>query len=102
VAIRLERDETIVGVCCGGGGYGLPVDRDPARVAHDVGEGYVTRARAESVYGVVPDAAGAVNFKATEKRRASSLSHTGEGSVTPWRKRSRGAPGGGRIPSPAG
>ena len=29
VSIRLERGETIVGVCCGGGGYGRPIDRDP-------------------------------------------------------------------------
>jgi N-methylhydantoinase B len=87
VAIRLERDETIVGVCCGGGGYGLPVDRDPARVAHDVAEGYVTRERAESVYGVGLDESGAVDAAATEKRRAklrarenpSSLSGRGPG-----------------------
>lgn len=70
VAIRLERDESIVGICCGGGGYGFPFARDPARVAHDVAEGYVTRARAEAVYGVVLDAAGAVDGAATERRRA--------------------------------
>jgi N-methylhydantoinase B len=70
VAIRLETDETIVGVCCGGGGYGRPVDRDPARVAHDVAEGYVTRSRAETVYGAVFDAVGALDAAATERRRA--------------------------------
>src|SRR5262249_31383354 len=70
VAIRLERDETIVGVCCGGGGYGRPVERQPARVARDLTEGYVTRGRAESVYGVVLDAAGEVDAAATAKRRA--------------------------------
>jgi len=70
VAIRLERDETIVGVCCGGGGYGSPFDRDPARVARDVAEGYVTRSRAETVYGVVFDVAGALDAMATERRRS--------------------------------
>ena len=79
VAIRLERDETIVGVCCGGGGYGRPIDRDPARVARDVAEGYVTRARAEAVYGVVLDAAGAVDAAATARRRAVTLSFPGRG-----------------------
>ncbi len=69
VAIRLERDETIVGVCCGGGGYGSPFDRDPARVARDVAEGYVTRPRAETVYGVVLDEAGGLDAAATERRR---------------------------------
>jgi N-methylhydantoinase B len=70
VAIRLERGETVVGVCCGGGGYGNPVGRDPARVARDVAEGYVTRDRAELIYGVVVDAVGAVDIAATERRRA--------------------------------
>jgi N-methylhydantoinase B len=70
VAIRLERGETIVGVCCGGGGYGRPVDRDPARVARDVAAGYVTRARAETVYGVALDAAGAVDAAATDRLRS--------------------------------
>jgi N-methylhydantoinase B len=70
VAIRLATDETIVGVCCGGGGYGRPVDRDPARVARDVAEGYVTRSRAETVYGVVFNAAGALDATATERRRS--------------------------------
>jgi N-methylhydantoinase B len=69
VAVRLERDETIVGVCCGGGGYGLPLERDPARVVRDVAEGYVTRSRAEAVYGVVLDSAGALEAAATERRR---------------------------------
>ena len=79
VAIRLERDETIVGVCCGGGGYGHPADRDPARVARDVAEGYVTRARAEAVYGVVLDATGAVDAAATARRHAADLSLPGRG-----------------------
>ena len=70
VSIRLERGETIVGVCCGGGGYGRPIDRDPPLVARDVAEGYVTRERAESVYGVVIDASGAIDAGATERRRA--------------------------------
>ena len=35
----------------GGGGYGDPRARDPAAVASDVAEGYVTRAAARDVYG---------------------------------------------------
>jgi N-methylhydantoinase B len=77
VAVRLERDETIVGICCGGGGYGRPFDRDPARVARDVAEGYVTRDRAETVYGVVLDASGVVDIEATARRRAIPLSLSG-------------------------
>jgi len=36
---------------CGGGGYGPPAERDPARVARDVREGKVSAARALEVYG---------------------------------------------------
>jgi len=41
----------------GGGGYGPPFARDPARVADDVREGYVSLARAREDYGVVLDPA---------------------------------------------
>jgi N-methylhydantoinase B len=37
----------------GGGGFGDPLERDPARVAADLAEGYVTPAAAERDYGVV-------------------------------------------------
>ena len=51
--IRIEDGESIACVTCGGGGYGDPRERDPARVRHDVLEGLVTRERARSVYGVI-------------------------------------------------
>ncbi len=35
----------------GGGGYGDPAERDPAAVAEDVAEGYVSRAAAKQIYG---------------------------------------------------
>ena len=35
----------------GGGGYGNPADRDPAAIAHDIAEGYVTVEGAERDYG---------------------------------------------------
>ena len=37
----------------GGGGFGSPIERDPARVLADVRAGYVSVAAAESEYGVV-------------------------------------------------
>lgn len=37
----------------GGGGYGDPLTREPCRVLNDVLDGYVSRAAAESRYGVV-------------------------------------------------
>jgi N-methylhydantoinase B/oxoprolinase/acetone carboxylase alpha subunit len=69
VHLRLGPGESVVGISCGGGGYGPPIERDPARVRHDVEEGYVTRERAERLYGVVLDAGGAVDSEATCRRR---------------------------------
>jgi N-methylhydantoinase B len=39
----------------GGGGWGDPLERDPAAVLSDVRNDYVGRARAETEYGVVID-----------------------------------------------
>ncbi|BBK36511.1 5-oxoprolinase [Allostella sp. ATCC 35155] len=53
----------------GGGGYGDPLLRDPARVAEDVREEYVSRAAAHDLYGVALDARGGVDAVATEALR---------------------------------
>jgi N-methylhydantoinase B len=50
--VMLQPGETIVARCCGGGGYGDPVDRDPERVRDDVSEGWISGERARAVYGV--------------------------------------------------
>jgi N-methylhydantoinase B len=55
----------------GSGGYGDPLDRDPALVARDVALGYVSPAQAREAYGVVLDpATGAVDPEATRALRA--------------------------------
>jgi N-methylhydantoinase B len=51
--VTLGPGERICSMTCGGGGYGPPTERDPARVLHDVLEGSISRERAEQVYGVV-------------------------------------------------
>jgi N-methylhydantoinase B len=54
----------------GGGGYGDPIDRDPAAVLDDVQLGLVTRKAARDIYGVVVnDKTQAVSRAATAKRR---------------------------------
>ena len=63
------------GLDTAGGGYGDPLDRDPARVLDDVLEGYVSAAHAGEVYGVicsgaVEDETLAVDAQATAARRA--------------------------------
>jgi N-methylhydantoinase B len=51
--IVIHANERMVSISGGGGGYGSPLERDIARVMHDVREGWVTRERAREVYGVV-------------------------------------------------
>lgn len=59
----------------GGGGYGSPLERAPARVARDVRDGIVSVAAAESIYGVVLDPADfAVDETATTALRAAASS----------------------------
>ena len=45
----------------GGGGYGDPLERDPALVAHDVANGKVSSEAAAAQYGVVIGSDGAVD-----------------------------------------
>ena len=68
--VTLEPGETIISVSCGGGGYGHPDERDPARVAKDVREGWVTAERAREVYRVVLMPDGEVDVAATQGLRA--------------------------------
>ena len=67
--IVLQSGESVIAVSCGGGGYGSPLERPCDRVKHDVDERYLSRERAERVYGVVLDADGAVDEDATALRR---------------------------------
>ena len=81
--VRLSDGERIVSITAAGGGYGRPTERDPERVRRDVSEGWVTRARARDVYGVVLDELGAVDQMATEHaRRAPALEPIGDATET--------------------
>jgi N-methylhydantoinase B len=52
-AFPLEPGDVLLMESSGGGGFGDALERDPARVVADIGEGYVTPAAAEAIYGVV-------------------------------------------------
>lgn len=52
-AMMIEAGERVGSRTGGGGGYGDPLTRDPEAVAEDVREGWVSRARATEVYGVI-------------------------------------------------
>lgn len=78
---RLKPGEGFFARSGGGGGFGSPLDRDPARVAFDVAEGYVCATSARDVYGVVLDADGRVDAAATtalrERMRAAEAARDG-------------------------
>ncbi|MDQ3476099.1 MAG: hydantoinase B/oxoprolinase family protein, partial [Actinomycetota bacterium] len=61
-----------------GGGYGDPLLRDPARVAHDVAELHVTVDSAKSIYGVLLDDAGKADVAGTDAHRQQLKAHRRE------------------------
>ncbi len=67
---EVAEDEHIVSISAGGGGYGLPIKRDPAAVLADCLDGYVSIQMAEEIYRVVIRD-GAVDEKATAELRSS-------------------------------
>ncbi len=62
-------DDRLVLELPGGGGYGDPMSRDPARVAEDVRHGLVSPEAAMRDYGVVLGADGGVDGEATRRLR---------------------------------
>jgi N-methylhydantoinase B len=72
---RLEAGDVLVNNTGGGGGYGDPFEREPARVARDVRNGFVSVEAAARDYGVVVDATTFdVDAAATERlRRAGAV-----------------------------
>ena len=68
----------------GGGGWGDPLERDPARVLHDVQEEYVSRQAATDDYGVVLTTDGlSVDAAATTDLRARLRRERGSEGLTP-------------------
>ena len=61
----------------GGGGYGDPQTRDPARIAADVRHGYVSPEAARDIYGVVLGPDGQVDVAATARARAQEILTSG-------------------------
>ncbi|ADB50557.1 hydantoinase B/oxoprolinase family protein [Conexibacter woesei] len=69
--VAYDPAKTIFAQSGGGGGWGDPLDRDPAAVLDDVLDEYVSLDGAKSDYGVVVDAATrTVDAEATERERA--------------------------------
>jgi N-methylhydantoinase B/oxoprolinase/acetone carboxylase alpha subunit len=67
---RLRKGDVVVCELGGGGGYGEPFERDPAKVEWDVLNGWVSAERAREAYGVSIDpATGRHDAEATRKLR---------------------------------
>lgn len=49
----LRQGDVVISESSGGGGFGDPLDRDFASIAHDVTQGYITTDHARCVYGAV-------------------------------------------------
>lgn len=72
IDVVLQPGERLISHGCGGGGYGVPLDRDPNAVLQGVREEWITRERAHEAYGVEltgPEDDPAIDEKATDKRR---------------------------------
>lgn len=71
-------DDRLVYITAGSGGWGDPLDRDPALVARDVSYDLVSPEKARSDYGVVLDPQGAVDTAATDSLRTAMRTERGE------------------------
>ena len=67
---RLKAGDSFTLMSGGGGGFGNPREREPARVAFDVAEGYVSLDEARELYGVALHDDGSVDAEATRGLRA--------------------------------
>ena len=72
---HFQAGERMVNKTGGGGGWGNPFEREPARVATDVEQGLVSLEKAASDYGVVLDATSLeIDEAATQRLRRERLS----------------------------
>jgi N-methylhydantoinase B len=69
-SLMVEEGDLLHFITWGGGGWGDPLERDPALVGKEIRQGLVTTAGAKA-YGVIADSEGVVDMAATEKLRAS-------------------------------
>ena len=72
----LDRGDRVFIHTGGGGGYGSPLQRSPARVAADVEAGFVSRDAARDAYGVELDDNGRIDEAATARLRAAREGRT--------------------------
>ncbi len=74
---QVKRGDVLRCITAGGGGYGDPLERDPARVRWDVLEGLVSRRRARDIYGVALNRACDIDEVETRQLRAEMKQEAG-------------------------
>ena len=68
--VQVREGETIVSLSCGGGGFGSPLERPLAEVAHDVCEKWISAEAAQRDDGVTLGADGEADIENSEQLRA--------------------------------
>ena len=68
--ITIRPGENIVCYTAGGGGYGIPLERDIKHVVHDIKERWVSKKAAQEIYGVVLNNNGMPDVHATNNKRS--------------------------------
>ena len=76
--LKVKPGDRIIYKTAGSGGWGDPLDRDPAIVARDVRYGLVSREQAEDGYGVLLTADNQPDVTATAKKREAARKKRGE------------------------
>ena len=74
VGIKLKKGQSVHLETPGGGGYGPPIERDPAAVSRDYSLGFVSRENALKEYSVVLNLEGGVDEHETEIHRKAAQS----------------------------
>ena len=82
VGRQLKAGDAFIVRTGGGGGFGLPHERDPELVANDVKQGYVSQERARTLYCVELDAFGVIDKAATTRLRAAKRPEIGPTKAT--------------------
>jgi N-methylhydantoinase B len=67
---RIKKGDGYTHLAGGGGGYGPPQEREVARVAYDVKQGYVSVAAAREFYKVAVNEDGEVDHEETRRMRS--------------------------------
>jgi len=65
----IRKNDVVVMRSAGGGGYGDPLERDPALVCADIEKGYVSQEKAQEQYGVILNSSGELNVEMTSSCR---------------------------------